>query len=169
MPPRAKESDTIYHESDRALTRVNDDNLVLDQDEPELAQLTHAIDHDDWKLVKFDIAGHFGAESQAKAEGCPGEVPRYTVAHQRDLCRTQGESCNFVPRSVAIVALVDHVHDFVGPRVHDANLVEGRLEFFKYQDMQPVYTEYNIGHYRRSFSLSSKIDQNKIGAEMADG
>jgi HSP20 family protein len=35
--------------------------------------------------------------------------------------------------------------------------------------MQPVYTEYNIGHYRRSFSLSSKIDQNKIGAEMADG
>ena len=35
--------------------------------------------------------------------------------------------------------------------------------------MQPVYTEYNIGHYRRSFSLSSKIDQNKIGAEMTDG
>jgi HSP20 family molecular chaperone IbpA len=47
--------------------------------------------------------------------------------------------------------------------------IEGRLDFSKYQDMQPVYTEYNIGHYRRSFSLSSKIDQNKIGAEMADG
>ena len=43
--------------------------------------------------------------------------------------------------------------------------IEGRLDFSKYQDMQPVYTEYNIGHYRRSFSLSSKIDQNKIGAE----
>ena len=48
-------------------------------------------------------------------------------------------------------------------------IIEGRLDFSKYQDMQPVYTEYNIGHYRRSFSLSSKIDQNKIGAEMADG
>jgi HSP20 family molecular chaperone IbpA len=47
--------------------------------------------------------------------------------------------------------------------------IEGRLDFSKYQDMQPIYTEYNIGHYRRSFSLSSKIDQNKIGAEMADG
>jgi HSP20 family molecular chaperone IbpA len=47
--------------------------------------------------------------------------------------------------------------------------IEGRLDFSKYQDMQPVYTEYNIGHYRRSFSLSSKIDQSKIGAEMADG
>ena len=47
--------------------------------------------------------------------------------------------------------------------------IEGRLDFSKYQDMQPVYTEYNIGHYRRSFSLSSKIDQNMIGAEMADG
>ena len=47
--------------------------------------------------------------------------------------------------------------------------IEGRLDFSKYQDMQPIYTEYNIGHYRRSFSLSSKIDQSKIGAEMADG
>ena len=35
--------------------------------------------------------------------------------------------------------------------------------------MQPVYTEYNIGHYRRSFSLSSKVDQDKISAQMEDG
>jgi HSP20 family protein len=47
--------------------------------------------------------------------------------------------------------------------------VEGRLDFSKYEGLQPIYTEYNIGHYARSFSLSSKIDQNEIGAEMKDG
>lgn len=47
--------------------------------------------------------------------------------------------------------------------------IHGRLDFSKYEGMQPVYTEYNIGHYRRSFSLSNKINQEKIKAEMSDG
>ena len=47
--------------------------------------------------------------------------------------------------------------------------VQGRLDFSKYQDLQPVYTEYNVGHYRRAFTLSNKIDQGKISAEMNEG
>jgi HSP20 family protein len=47
--------------------------------------------------------------------------------------------------------------------------VEGRLDLTKYQGLQPLYTEYNIGHYERSFRLSNKIDQDKIGVELKEG
>jgi HSP20 family protein len=58
----------------------------------------------------------------------------------------------------------------VDVRVEDSVLqVEGRLDFSKYQNLQPLYTEYNIGHYSRSFRLSGKIDQNNIRAELKDG
>ena len=53
---------------------------------------------------------------------------------------------------------------------HDVLNVVGHIDFSKYEKLQPVYTEYNIGHYRRSFSLSpNHVDQEKIQAEMKDG
>ena len=47
--------------------------------------------------------------------------------------------------------------------------IDGRIDFSKYDGMEPVYTEYNVGHYTRSFTPSNKIDQEKISAQLEDG
>jgi HSP20 family protein len=51
----------------------------------------------------------------------------------------------------------------------DVLFIEGRLDLAKYKGLQPLYTEYNIGNYSRSFRLSNAIDPDKIGAELKDG
>ena len=66
------------------------------------------------------------------------------------------------------------------PGVEKANLeinvendvlnVSGRIDLAKYEKLAPVYTEYNIGHYRRTFTLtSSRINQERIAADIKDG
>jgi HSP20 family protein len=47
--------------------------------------------------------------------------------------------------------------------------VEGQIDFSKYQGMEPVYTEYNVGHYARGFTLSGKIDRDGISAQLDGG
>jgi HSP20 family protein len=48
--------------------------------------------------------------------------------------------------------------------------VAGLIDFSKYEKMQPLHTEYNVGHYRRSFNLSpNSFDEHKISAELKDG
>ena len=52
---------------------------------------------------------------------------------------------------------------------NDELRVEGRIDFSKYEGLEPVYAEYNVGHFTRGFTLSDKIDQDGISAELADG
>ncbi len=47
--------------------------------------------------------------------------------------------------------------------------VEGHINFDYYKTYKPVYTEYNVGHFNRSFTLSSEIDSEKIDAKVDDG
>src|SRR6516162_22912 len=52
---------------------------------------------------------------------------------------------------------------------NDVLRVDARIDFSKYEGMEPVYTEYNVGHYTRSFTLSNKIDREQISAQLDDG
>jgi HSP20 family protein len=47
--------------------------------------------------------------------------------------------------------------------------VEAKIDSSKYDGMEPLYTEYNVGHFARSFTLSNKIDQQQISAQLDDG
>jgi HSP20 family protein len=52
---------------------------------------------------------------------------------------------------------------------NDTLTIQGRIDYSKYEGLQPVYTEYNVGHYVRTFQISSKIEQGQISAELKDG
>ena len=47
--------------------------------------------------------------------------------------------------------------------------IEAKIDPSKYDGMEPLYTEYNVGHFARSFTLSNKIDQQQISAKLEDG
>ena len=52
---------------------------------------------------------------------------------------------------------------------NDVITITGRIDSSKYEGLQPLSTEYNIGTYSRSFQISSKIEQEGIKAELKDG
>ena len=59
--------------------------------------------------------------------------------------------------------------DNVDVNIEDGVLtVEGRIDFSKYEGLQPEYSEYNVSPYPRTFPISRHIDQSGITAEMRD-
>jgi HSP20 family protein len=51
----------------------------------------------------------------------------------------------------------------------DVLSIEGRVAITEYENLSPVYAEYNIGNYARRFTLSSGIDAERIKARMTNG
>lgn len=47
--------------------------------------------------------------------------------------------------------------------------LEGQVSLKDYENLAPVYTEYNVGNYVRRFTLSSEIDGDRISARMTNG
>lgn len=89
------------------------------------------------------------------------------------------EAKRYVPRTdiyededalVVVMDLPGVIRDNVDVTVEKDRLaVTGRIDFGYYREMQPVYTEYNVGHFERAFVLSNEIDRDQISAEMDDG
>ena len=47
--------------------------------------------------------------------------------------------------------------------------LEGHVDPGEYEGLRPIYSEYNVGHYSRSFNISERIDQESIEASMDNG
>lgn len=47
--------------------------------------------------------------------------------------------------------------------------IQGRVALQDYDNLAPVYTEYNVGNYARRFTLSNEIDAEHIKARMTNG
>lgn len=47
--------------------------------------------------------------------------------------------------------------------------IEGQVSVKEYENLAPVYTEYNVGNYSRRFTLANTIDTERISARMKNG
>jgi len=47
--------------------------------------------------------------------------------------------------------------------------IEGRVDVKQYDNVTPLYTEYNVGNYGRRFTLSNDVDSERIVARMQNG
>jgi HSP20 family protein len=55
-------------------------------------------------------------------------------------------------------------------RLDDGHLhIHGRVALAEYADLSPLYTEYNVGNFARSFRIDSAIDSERISAVLRDG
>ncbi len=86
-----------------------------------------------------------------------------TFVPQVDICET--------PDGLCLWADMPGVDDkSVEVRLDEGVLtIEGRVSLDDYENLTPVYTEYNVGNYFRRFSLSADVDTEHIKGRMNNG
>ena len=47
--------------------------------------------------------------------------------------------------------------------------VKGSIDGKKYESLRPIYSEYNVGNFVRTFTVSTRIDGGAISASVTDG
>jgi len=47
--------------------------------------------------------------------------------------------------------------------------IHGRVAVADYADLQPLYSEYNVGNFERRFRVSDRIDADRIEARLENG
>jgi HSP20 family protein len=47
--------------------------------------------------------------------------------------------------------------------------VKGAVDGAKYDSLRPIYSEFNVGNFVRTFTVSTKLDSTAISATVADG
>lgn len=47
--------------------------------------------------------------------------------------------------------------------------VKASIDSAKYESLRPIYSEYNVGNFVRTFAVSPKVDGSGISATVADG
>lgn len=47
--------------------------------------------------------------------------------------------------------------------------ITGTVDSTRYEGLEPLYTEYNVGNFVRSFTVSAQVDRERISARIADG
>ena len=89
--------------------------------------------------------------------------PGRTYVPYIDICETKD--------SLWLWADMPGVHEHsVDVRVdNDVLTVEGRVSLREYENLAPVYTEYNVGNFVRRLALSEDIDAEHIKARMTNG
>jgi HSP20 family molecular chaperone IbpA len=157
---------------DRAVTmpiEINPDGVKAEYRDGILALFLPRAESDKPKSIKvaWDVSATRSQEGQdhgretgtprARKEGAVGEGgedhPRPLYVPYADIYETD--------EALAVVMEMPGVEkkDLNVALENDALRVDGQIDFRKYKEMEPVYTEYNIGHCARSFTLSNKVDQ----------